>query len=87
MMTASEATKKLIEKASEDETFRSNLIANPKSVIEQEFGVQLPENFSVTVHEQTSTEAHVVLPPDPKLSDEQLGAAAGGDIFFGACWS
>ena len=68
----------LIEKAGENDEFRAQLLADPKSTIESEFGVAVPEGFTLNVHEESPASAHIVLPPDPSLSTEQLAAAAGG---------
>ena len=78
MLTASEAERLLIEKASNDSEFRTRLLDNPRNTIEEEFGVTLPEGFSVRVHEQSATETHLVLPPDPRLSIDDLQLVAGG---------
>ena len=78
MLTASEAEKALIEKASSDSEFRTRLLDNPRNTIEEEFGVTLPEGFSIKVHEQSSTETHLVLPPDPRLSIDDLNLVSGG---------
>ena len=83
MITASEAGERLIQKASNDSEFRSRLLENPRSTVEAEFGVTLPENFTIRVHEQSATEAHLVLPPDAKLSEEDLKLISGGGC--GAC--
>ena len=68
----------LIEKAGENGEFRAQLLADPKTVIENEFGVTVPEGFSLNVHEESPESAHIVLPPNPGLSTEQLATAAGG---------
>ena len=78
MKTASEMRMALIEKAGENDEFRAQLLSDPKSVIESEFGVSVPEGFTLNVHEGSADTAHLVLPPDPSLTTEQLTAAAGG---------
>ena len=83
MITASEAQERLIQKASTDSGFRSRLLENPRSTIEEEFGVILPETFTIRVHEQSATEAHLVLPPDSRLSEADLELISGGGC--GAC--
>ena len=68
----------LAEKAATDEDFRSRLLSDAKGTIQKEFDVEIPEGIHVHVHEDSSSTAHLVLPPDPKLGDEQLAAVAGG---------
>ena len=69
----------LIEKAGENDEFRARLLSDPKAAIESEFGVSVPEGFTLNVHEDSPASAHIVLPPNPGLSTEQLVAAAGGE--------
>ena len=78
MKTSSEIRLALIEKAGEDEQFRARLMADPKSVIQSEFGLAVPEGFNLNVHEESPESAHIVLPPNPGLTTEQMMAAAGG---------
>ncbi len=83
MISVSEARERLIEKASTDDAFRTRLVNDPGKTVEEEFGVTLPDGFSIKVHEQSSTEAHLVLPPAAKLEEKDLSLVAGG----GGCWS
>ena len=78
MKTASEMRMALIEKAGENDEFRARLLSDPKAAIESEFGVSVPEGFTLNVHEDSPASAHIVLPPDPSLTTAQLMAAAGG---------
>ena len=54
--------KELIEKALKDANFHKALLANPKSTIENEFGVTLPDSLQISVHEEQPNHLHVVLP-------------------------
>ena len=85
MLAASEAEKLLIEKATNDGEFRARLLENPRSAIEEVFGVNLPEGLSVKVHEQSDSEVHLVLPPDPRLSEKDLELISGGSGCAGEC--
>ena len=40
--------------------------------------INLPDGFHLKVHEDSATNAHLVLPPDPKLTEEDLRQVAGG---------
>ena len=82
MKSVSEMRAHLIEKAEMDEAFRTRLVADPKTVVSEEFGVKVPEGFSMTVHEETADSAHLVLPPSPRLSDEALTQVTGGARFI-----
>ena len=59
-------------KAAEDEDFRARLVADPRAAVEHETGLRFPDGFRIHVHEESATDAHMVLPPRPELSREQL---------------
>ena len=82
MDTPQALRERVIGKATEDGGFRSQLIADPKGTIQSELGINLPDSLSVEVHEESTGTAHLVLPPDSKLSEGDLQAVAGG--FFGS---
>ena len=44
----------------------------------------MPASLSIGVHEESSTTAHLVLPPDSKLSESDLQAVAGGELTWAA---
>ena len=75
---------KLIAKAWTDESFRQQLLSNPKAVVEQEFGEQLPEGMNVEIIQEPANTLYIVLPAKPEssgsdeLNDEELEAVAGG---------
>ena len=78
MQTNQEMEKTIIDKASEDADFRAQLLSHPKEAIQQAVGVTVPDGFTVRVHEEDSRTAHLVLPPNSKLSSGDLSAVAGG---------
>ena len=76
-------------KAAEDDDFRARLIADPRATVEAEAGIRFPDGYRIHVHEETATDAHVVLPPSPGLSQEQLDRIAGSACQQGensGCW-
>ncbi|MFN6487494.1 MULTISPECIES: NHLP leader peptide family RiPP precursor [unclassified Nostoc] len=77
-----EIESQLIAKAWKDETFKQELISNPKAVFARELGQELPENLKVKVLEETADTIYLALPRSPQvseeLSDEALEAVAGG---------
>ncbi len=68
----------LINKAKDDEAFRSQLLADPKAAIKQEFNLTLPDAFTVQVHEDSATSAHIVLPPTQSLDASAMRGVSGG---------
>jgi hypothetical protein len=78
----------LITRALKDESFRAELIANPKSVIEQEIGSKLPDELEITVLEETEDTIYMVLPCNPYegVSEEELQANLGMSYEDVALW-
>lgn len=76
----------IIVKAMKEETFRQELLSNPKAAIERELGITLPQGVTIAVHQDTPTTLHLVLPmmaPGDgdevvELSDADLQAVSGG---------
>jgi hypothetical protein len=80
-----EMERRLIERSLEDETFRQQLIDDPRNAVERELGTRLPEELRVVAVEETADTIYLVLPPasqagqpDEGLSDSDLDAVAGG---------
>ena len=81
MKTMKEMQDHVVFKASFDDEFRASLLKDPRGSIEKELGVKIPGNFSVEVHEDNLTTAHLVLPvttgPEA-MSEDELAAVVGG---------
>jgi len=83
-LTTDELQARLIAKAWEDETFKQDLLSDPRATIERELGVELPYDLEIEVVEETPTKIFLVVPvrpddsPQVELSDEDLKAVAGG---------
>ena len=78
MKKATEAADSLLSRAAEDTDFRERLLANPKETIEREFGVTLPADHEIHVHDETDAVTHLVLPPRSRFSAEEREAARTG---------
>ena len=87
----------ILGRAADDAEFRTRLIADPKATLNEEFGVNLPDSFAISVHEDSSTHVHLVLPPTKELNESELRAVraahVGGtemcsnsDTIGSACW-
>jgi len=74
----------LIEKAMKDPEFRKRLIENPKAVIQEVTGVELPPSFNLSILEEDPQTVYLVLPciPTPldemELTENELEMVAGG---------
>lgn len=75
---ADEMRQHLTDKAMEDGDFRQRLVSDPKSVISEEFGLEVPENFTIVVHQSDASTLHLSLPAGPELNEEQLEMIAAG---------
>ena len=71
-------THALVKRSAEDSGFRARLLANPRDTLEREFGVTLPADHEIHVHEETDSATHVVLPPRNKLTDAEREEAKAG---------
>ena len=82
MQTITEMRARLNDRAAHDEAFRARLVADPKSTVQSELDLRVPDGFSIVVHEENASTAHLVLPPSPRLEESDLAHAAGG---FSTC--
>lgn len=73
-------TAAIIAKSLQDESYRDELLANPRNAIQQQFGKELPLGLEVRVVEESANVVYLVLPPKPtvEVSDSDLEAVAGG---------
>jgi hypothetical protein len=74
-----------------DEALKARFMADPKAVL-AEYGIDVPDGIDVNVVENSDNTVHITMPAAPEghmnLSDEELGAAAGGcaPILFATLW-
>jgi hypothetical protein len=78
-----ELEQRLVARSLEDESFRQELLADPKAVLEQELGIRLPGEVQVQAVEETADTIYLVLPSASpsgeggELSDRELETVAG----------
>ena len=88
MKSGAEMRDHILGKAAEDAEFRTRLVADPKGVLTDEFGVSLPDSFALSVHEDSSTHVHLVLPTNSPLDLAVLEEISGGEPYGGSdCWA
>jgi hypothetical protein len=79
----------LVRKASEDQAFRRELLANPKATLFKEFGIQVQGDLKINVLEENANNIYLVLPAQPaaarkgELSENELESVAGGVMILG----
>lgn len=84
MNTRFEFEQKLVQRAWEDETFKQELLSNPKAVYTRESGEELPKDLEIEIIQESANKVYLVLPNNPapategELSEEALEAVAGG---------
>ena len=78
MQSEAEVKAQIAMKAAEDDDFRARLVADPRATVEAETGLRFPDGYRLYVHEESATDAHMVLPPKPELSQQQLDRIVGG---------
>ena len=84
--TMSEMKAHIAAKAVGDAGFRESLIADPRAVVSAEFGIDIPEAFTIQVHEDSYTSAHLTLPPPDRLTVAELERAVGGADAWNWYW-
>ena len=76
----------IMEKASENESFRERMLSDAKSAISDEFDISLPDAVNLVVHENDGKTFHMSLPPKPQVLDEgKLAQFAGGSCSCVPC--
>ncbi len=78
IQSAQDMQTQLMTKAAQDAEFRRQLLADPKSTIGNEFGIEVPDNLNIQVHDSDLQNLHLALPPVNELSEEQLEAISAG---------
>ena len=74
MKSGAEMRDHILGRAADDAEFRTRLVADPKAVLTDEFGINLPDSFAISVHEDSSTHVHLVLPTPSPLDENALKA-------------
>ena len=87
MKNEQEIRNTLIAKASEDAEFRARLLENPHAAVKAGVGITIPASISLSVHEESPTSLHLVVPATGKLSKPEMEAVAGGHFHMASDWS
>ena len=77
MQSAIEMRDRLVDRATVDSDFRATLVSDPRSAINAELGIEVPEDVKVVVNESDENTFYFSM-PTAELSEEQLEAIAAG---------
>jgi hypothetical protein len=75
--TRSEVEAIIAERIAADPAFRDTLLADPRAVLSEVLGLDIPESVQVILHEESLTQIHLTIPSTEELSDSDLELAAG----------
>ena len=74
------------DRAASDPAFRSQLLSDPSAAMSDLLGTPVPDAVSITVHEESLTDIHLVIPALSNLSQEDLELVAGGTNWRSKDW-
>jgi hypothetical protein len=66
------------ERAESDAAFRALLLADPAAAMSDVLGMPIPSGVRISVHEESPTDIHLVIPAVNNLDDADLELVAGG---------
>ena len=78
MPTQKDLRDRLLSQAANDESFRNLLLSDPREAVKTALGIDAPDAINIHVHEETSTDVHLVVPSHDQLTDEELEALVSG---------
>ena len=81
--TRSEVEAIIAERIAADPGFRNTLLADPRAVLSEIIGFDIPESVQVVLHEESLTQIHLTIPASEALSDADLELVAGAGWEFG----
>ena len=84
--TRSEVEAIIAERIAADPAYRETLLADPRAVLSEVVGFDIPESVQVVLHEESLTQIHLTVPASENLSDADLELVAGGaDLWASNC--
>ena len=80
--TRAEVESVIAERIAADPAFRDALLADPRGVLSEIVGLDIPDTVQIILHEESLTQIHLTVPSSSELSEADLELVAGG-----MCWS
>ena len=76
--TRSEVEAIIAERIAADPAFRDTLLADPRGVLSEVVGFNIPDTVQVILHEEALTQIHLTIPSSGSLTESDLELVAGG---------
>lgn len=71
----------IAERIAADPGFRDALLADPRGVISEIIGFDIPESAQVILHEESLTQIHLTIPAAEALTNADLELVSGGGMW------
>ena len=84
--TRSEVEAIIAERIAADPAFRDTLLADPRAVLSEIVGVDIPDTVQIDLHEESLTQIHLTIPSSEELSEADLELVAGGVWGTSSSW-
>ena len=68
----------LVSRANSDSAFRAQLLENPRDAVREAIGIEIPGSIELKVHEEDTTNFHLVLPISDRVTENELAEIMGG---------
>ena len=82
--TRAEVEAIIAERIAADPAFRETLLADPRAVLSEVIGFDIPESVQVVLHEESLTQIHLTIPATETLTDADLELVSGGMDWSGS---
>jgi len=84
--TRSEVEAIIAERIAADPAFRDTLLADPRAVLSEIVGLDIPDTVQIDLHEESLTQIHLTIPSSEELSEADLELVAGGVWGTSSSW-
>jgi hypothetical protein len=83
--TRSQVEAMIAERIAADPGFRDTLLADPRAVLSEVVGFDIPESVQVVLHEESLTHIHLTIPASENLRDTDLELVSGAGWGMNCC--